>query len=489
MITTHERRARRTHTLGAMAAAGLFTASLAACSAADPSESAGAASSAYTGPLNGVVGYHGGPVLTNVRVVPVFWGNGVNLFVQTSLPSFFSQIVNSPYMDWLAEYSTTLPGGTNQVIGRGTATGAYVIAPTVSRATLTDADIQSELAKQIAAAHLPAPDANTLYMVYFAPGQTITSSLGTSCRDFCAYHQSTGPSTSRIRYAVFPDIGPGSGCDTTCGSASSQWGNVTWLTSAQLLRAVTDPEPGQSWVNSTDASKEVTDTCVLRHQPLQETISTASYTYALATGWSNLHNGCSAGVGPGALVSMYGHCVDVPNPSAPSGLPEMQTCDWTANQQWALSAGRLVGANNTCLNVGPAFSPGYSSVNDAPCNGAANQVWTFANAEVRGYGNKMHGPSWLQYGERHARPVLRLQRRSESAVDLHPCGRDPRARKQVPRRTRVRDREWDASAALRLQRGSQPTVVGEERHDRRLRGQMPRPLSLQHRQRRQPRDL
>lgn len=57
--------------------------------------------------------------------------------------------------------------------------------------------IQSELAAQITAGHLPAPvndtqgNANSFYMIYFPPGVTINLDGFISCQQFCAYHGNT----------------------------------------------------------------------------------------------------------------------------------------------------------------------------------------------------------------------------------------------------------------------------------------------------------
>jgi hypothetical protein len=60
--------------------------------------------------------FHGGTLLTHVRVQPVFWGKGWNGqgSLITHLERFFEYIVTSPLMDMLNEYS--VPG---QNIGHG----------------------------------------------------------------------------------------------------------------------------------------------------------------------------------------------------------------------------------------------------------------------------------------------------------------------------------------------------------------------------------
>src|SRR5579864_6861047 len=77
--------------------------------------------------------YYGGPVISNVQVVVVYWGNSVSSVATTGIPGFFSSITNSNWADELSEYTTNgvipVGGGTpgNQSIGRGSLSGVYTI--------------------------------------------------------------------------------------------------------------------------------------------------------------------------------------------------------------------------------------------------------------------------------------------------------------------------------------------------------------------------
>src|SRR3954468_1211923 len=48
--------------------------------------------------------YGGGPVLSNVRIVSVFWGPNVDTTVTSQIGGFYSTLVDSPYLDWMREY-------------------------------------------------------------------------------------------------------------------------------------------------------------------------------------------------------------------------------------------------------------------------------------------------------------------------------------------------------------------------------------------------
>ncbi len=243
--------------------------------------------------------YFGGPVISHVKVVKVEYGAGTyQSFIapagaagSATMEGFYKTITNSSYMDWLSEYNTTSPA---QTIGRGTYGGDVQIAPASSRnkATITDANIQAELNAQIGAGKLPAPDANTLYMIHFPKGKRITKGAGsTSCVSggFCAYHGTFVRNGANVYYGVFPDMSPGSGCDTGCG-AGAPFANETSVSSHEMIEAVTDAAVGLAtvvgkplaWYDS--ANGEIGDIC-----NGQQAVSNG---YTVQKQWSNARGAC-----------------------------------------------------------------------------------------------------------------------------------------------------------------------------------------------------
>src|SRR4051812_18764666 len=55
------------------------------------------------------VKYFGGSVLANPRIYAVFWEGHQDPDVAEKMPSFYAALANSEYLDWLTEYSTTVP--------------------------------------------------------------------------------------------------------------------------------------------------------------------------------------------------------------------------------------------------------------------------------------------------------------------------------------------------------------------------------------------
>jgi len=252
-----------------------------------PSERASIAAPAAGTALN----YYGGGVISNPRVVSVMWGSGVNTKIRSAIPRFSSALVNSTFVDQMAEYGTFLTAvdgrpGTQQTIGRGTYFGQVMISPQNTARKITDADVQAELQRQIAAGVLPKQDPDTLYMVYFPASVTINyPGVGRSCVSFGAYHGSVSamPSADNILYSVEPD----------CRSGLS---NITYAASHEFAEAVTDaiPTPGthpaypQAW--NTSDGYEAADLC-----STGGTLTAGSRSWSVTQIFRNSTGACSVG--------------------------------------------------------------------------------------------------------------------------------------------------------------------------------------------------
>ena len=250
--------------------------------------------------------YYGGPVITNVQVRLVLWGPNTNPALASTLPGFYTGITNSIFFDMFSEYATNVTPagggtGTNQSIGRGSYVGASTITPSTTSTNLTDPQIQSELVAQINAGHIPQPaydlagNVVTEYMIYFPPGVHISSGGSPSCAagGFCAYHGTILFNNKYMPYSVIPDFGPGSGCDTGCGTGS-QIQNVESASSHELIETVTDIgvgfasvfAPPLAWYDPTNG--EIGDIC----NGKQSVISTPNGTYTVQQEFSNAAANC-----------------------------------------------------------------------------------------------------------------------------------------------------------------------------------------------------
>src|SRR5579864_8938175 len=204
----------------------------------------------FAAPAGAHLTYFGGPIISNVQVIQVLYGSGsynpqIAGTTSPTMGQFYSDITSSGLITLLQQYNTPVSGGTGQTFGNGTFGGLFQIVPAAGNngATITDAQIQSEILAQITAGHLPSPvldaqgNPNTLYMIFFPPGKTISQGGSNSCQagGFCAYHGTTSNlfSGHNVLYGVMPDMQAGSGCATGCGS-STVFNNYTSVTSHEL---------------------------------------------------------------------------------------------------------------------------------------------------------------------------------------------------------------------------------------------------------------
>ena len=214
--------------------------------------------------------YHGGKVISNVKVYQVLWGPNVWTKTVTDMAGFYTAVTNSEYFDWLgSQYDTVgrksvVDGQTtsNQNIGRGSFGGTITITPSIAATTISNDQIAAELAYQIAHGVLPQPDmdaagnVNALYMFDFPPGMTIYLDNARSCVTWYAYHYTTAIGGKSVPYGVHPDF------SRDC--ANTNFTLSTSVHSHELIEAVTDMEVGVdsiAWNSDVDGGQEIGDLC------------------------------------------------------------------------------------------------------------------------------------------------------------------------------------------------------------------------------------
>jgi hypothetical protein len=269
-----------------------------------------AAAVGFAAPAGAHLTYFGGPIISNVQVVQVLYGSGsynsqVAGSTSPTMGNFFADITSTGLISLMQQYNTPASGGTGQTFGNGTFAGLFQIVPSAGNngSTITDTQIQSELLAQINAGHLPSPtldaqgNPNTLYMIYFPPGKTISQGGSSSCvaGGFCAYHGTTSSTLGghNVLYGVLPDMQAGSGCSTGCGT-STVFGNYTSVTSHELVEAMTDADVGiattfsapLAWYDMTNG--EIGDIC----NGQQGSYTANGTTYTIQLEFSNSANNC-----------------------------------------------------------------------------------------------------------------------------------------------------------------------------------------------------
>jgi hypothetical protein len=236
---------------------------------------------ANAAPAGAHLTYFGGPVLTQTRVIPIFWN--ANVAFQANLNAFYAAVPNSPLYDMLRQYSGILRGskGTSFTDNRGT--GSF-----------TDAAIQARLNALFTAGSIPAPAANNYYPIHFPAGVSITASDGSqSCVQFCAYHGTYKRNNINVNYGIIPD--QGGGCAGGCGRNASRVNNLDSVASHELVEATTDPAvglatvfgPPLAWYDRTFG--EIGDICNGQQGTV---VGGDGVTYVVQTEFSNAVNNC-----------------------------------------------------------------------------------------------------------------------------------------------------------------------------------------------------
>jgi hypothetical protein len=170
--------------------------------------------------------YHGGPLLQRVRVATLFWGQGPD---PSGVFGYFNRFFEALFADgrYMANLSQYSAGGYRIGNGELVATDSDSVAPP---ARVTDAQIQAEISAQLSARKLPAPEADTLYVVFIPPNVLVVDPDGIeSDHNFSGYH--TYSHAGGFAYAVV---------------LSGSRDEMTIIASHELAEAVTDPQ-SDSW--------------------------------------------------------------------------------------------------------------------------------------------------------------------------------------------------------------------------------------------------
>ena len=297
-----------------------------------PSPKARAACVTVDCPISGAsLSYGGGPIVATPHVYLVqlstaatggtcatqSTGTVTGIFANTA-PSgadAITAMLTSSYSSWWSEYSA---GGTS--ISQGSYAGCFTLHSTwAANATIDDSDIQNLIkanASLLPNYFDPADFANSIYVLSFQSGQTITAGGATSGVNFCAYHNAVA--SPQINYAVMPNVAGVPGCNySNTGSGFNNW---TAILSHEIAEVVTDPAMPLAWTQTAPGpgqGMEIGDLCAWSSPA---TVSSVVASPATAQGYyfqylySNVAKGC--------IAAPY---VPPPPPPAPLPLPSSLT--------------------------------------------------------------------------------------------------------------------------------------------------------------------
>jgi MYXO-CTERM domain-containing protein len=362
---------------------------------------------------NPLVAYYGGHVISAVKVYDVNWGPNVDATTVATMPQFYPAVVDSAYLDWLEEYdSIGLNGqdgqaGSNQHIRRGTYGSAITITPMNTATSLSETEITTEVAAQIAAKGLPQPDLDkdgnpiAIYMIDFPPNFSFTL-LGTT--GFCAYHWSVAVNGKQVPFGVHPDLATWLNGQCQGGYTSGQ------IHSHELMEAITDTETGAidwgagsyarpaAWADNGASGGEVGDICVYKGdikgmvgswsvQKIWSNAAGACVDQFPVCGGANVYPNCHrctqfddgtlcAGMTPvcetNNMSTQFGNCVACVHDTDCSGSTPF--CDPTGDTCRACTAADCMGAKPVCEGQNGGNFAGQcvqcDATNKAACTGA-----------------------------------------------------------------------------------------------------------------------
>jgi PKD repeat protein len=271
--------------------------------------------------------YYGGPIMAFTENAIVLWGpTGHSSTLTSGLPGFLSSFANAGNAN---RYNTALEYETQGLAGNQPLTlasrylGSFTITPSTSSTNLSDTDVATQLAAQIGSGNLPPPRLAsggpvTEYYLMFPPTYRIC--LGTSCSNsqFCAYHSDWTYLGTPFTYTVLPESTPTNpGCGAS--SAGGGFGNLTSMTSHELVESITDPEVGSAsvfgpplaWYDPSNG--EVADIC----NGQQATLTVGTSTWTVQKQWSNAETACIASHASSGLKGVLADFT----PSAAAGGP------------------------------------------------------------------------------------------------------------------------------------------------------------------------
>jgi hypothetical protein len=203
---------------------------------------------------------YGGPVLTDPKVVPIFFANEDSSKI-TAVVDFLGKLPASSY--WTnasSEYGVT----------------SLTIAPAVTLVenaptTIDNNQIESWLGNAIATSKVPANEASkTIYFLYYPQSTTVTYQTLQSCTGFGGYHGETGG-------VVYAEVNgcASYGAKLAPGETVTGIDDATGLTTHELFEAVTDPfvknKPAYASIDSAHQAwalflygGEIADTCEMQ---------------------------------------------------------------------------------------------------------------------------------------------------------------------------------------------------------------------------------
>ncbi len=198
------------------------------------------------------VDFFGGPTIPHVEANTLFvgqeWQSSSLSGLAGGLNSYLQTLVNSPYMDMLAQYNVGRGGfGSSRIEWYNNDPNMHSPMDDNDRSYPNgQTELQYLLVSAIQQGNYPPLDPNQLYVIFLPPGEQLKApggQMNNKPGGFYGYHNSFNSQYGRINYAVLPF--PGDSNPTVPGI--SPFDSLTEATSHELSEAVTDPVGGTGW--------------------------------------------------------------------------------------------------------------------------------------------------------------------------------------------------------------------------------------------------
>lgn len=253
--------------------------------------------------------YHNGPVMHTNATYAIYWipsGYSVATGYQTVINGFFSNVAAASGSSSNVYFSDTQYYDTAGTIAYNSSFGGAIndtnafpasgCKDSYTSVCLTDAQLQSEIGRVVAANNLPTGNGTEYFL--FTP-KNVGSCFGTSCAYsyFCAYHSNFTANGADILYANMPYA---AFVSNACGSGQSPNGNdadsTINVTSHEHNETITDPL-GTAWYDA--SGNEDGDKCAWTFGTPLGGSPGAEYNQVIGSGhyylqreWSNHSSGC-----------------------------------------------------------------------------------------------------------------------------------------------------------------------------------------------------
>jgi hypothetical protein len=260
--------------------------------------------------------YHGGSVMLTSTAYAIYWGPGAHTITgtyQALINRWFSDVGGSPFYNIMTQYYEGIPPTFIQNVATFGGAWSDTVNPYPHAGSgadpLTDADIEAEVVRAIAANHWPNGGLNVAFFVFTAKGiescaDSVDCTIGTAHPIYCAYHSAFFSGASDvIIYANMPYAGTwSSGYSYNCGNFNPSPNDPDAdieisLVSHEQFEAVTDPVGG-GWYDGSGA--EIGDKCAYVYGSVSSdgrNVTLNGNPYKVQEEWSNAVSGCALAYG------------------------------------------------------------------------------------------------------------------------------------------------------------------------------------------------